>query len=646
MGDTTLDLLAEGRDAYARHEWERAYELLHEADQNVPLGPEDLERLADAARWSRHYSEMFDAFERAATAFERAGDRRGAARVALQLAWEHDSRHAEALSTGWFGRATTLLEGDTECVEYGLLLMIAGHDMIMSGNVEEGRSLLEQARDLACRLGDPDVEGLASIQLGHARVMLGDTKAGLALVDEATAGAMSGRLGVLAAGTIYCSTIVLCRNIGDWRRASQWTDASLRWCQRESVSGFPGLCRFHHAEVLRFRGALAEAEQDALDAVDELMSAAPRFAAWAYHELGEVRRRRGNVSGAAEAFRQASELGFDPQPGLALLRLDEGDAAGAQRAIRRAVADEGGLAHEGRAHVLPAQVTIEIAAGDFDAAESALMALEERAESSESSAFAASAMTARGELALAEKRPADAAQALRQACQAWHDVNAPYEAAHARALLARAYKADGDDVAATMELDAALSTFDRIGAVRDSERMAALLARPADVRSVRTFMFTDIVDSTKFVELLGDEAWENLLAWHDRSLRSCFDTHSGEEIKHEGDGFFVAFTDPVAAVACATHIQRSLAEHRRDHGFAPQVRIGLHKAEATERAGDYGGKGVHVAARVAAVAGPGEIVVSDETLADTGGRFTATGKREVDLKGLAAPVTVATVDWR
>jgi class 3 adenylate cyclase len=646
MADATSDELAAGREAFARHEWEQAYEVLRASDADTRLGPEDLECLAEAARWSRHYSEMLDAFERAEAAFATAGDRRGAARAALALAWEHFTRNDDAVATGWHGRASTLLENDTECAEYASFLMLSGFALIQVGELEAGRDLLAQARDAARRFGNPDAEGLAHMFLGHALVTSGEIKAGLAMVDEATAAAMSGRLGVQAAGSIYCSTIFLCRNIGDWRRAGEWTDASMRWCRRESVSRFPGLCSFHHAEIMRFRGALADAERDALESIEELSTSAPRWAAWAYHELGEVRRRRGDLTAAAEAFRRAAEQGFDPQPGLALLRLDEGDASGAQRAIRRAVADEGFLARESLGLVLPAQVTIEIAAGDLDTARDALAALEARVKSSGSTAFAAAAAAARGELALAEDRPADAARELRQAWQAWQEIDAPYESARSRALLARAYRAEGDEDAARMELDAAQATFDRIGAARERARISALLAKPAGTRAVRTIMFTDIVDSTKLVELLGDEAWENLLAWHDRTLRACFDRHHGEEVKHEGDGFFVAFADGRGALECAIATQRTLDQHRREHGFAPQVRIGVHRAEVTEREGDYGGRGVHVAARIAAVAGGGEIVASCETADADGEGISASAPRPLELKGLAAPVDVVTVDWR
>jgi class 3 adenylate cyclase len=158
-------------------------------------------------------------------------------------------------------------------------------------------------------------------------------------------------------------------------------------------------------------------------------------------------------------------------------------------------------------------------------------------------------------------------------------------------------------------------------------------------------MFTDIVDSTRLVELLGDESWTMLLSWHDRSLRTCFAEHHGDEIKHEGDGFFVAFANADAALACAQAIQRSLDKHRAEHGFAPQIRIGLHTAEATIRGADYTGRGVHAAARVAAAAEAGEIVASRETVAVAGDRYQATAARTVSLKGLAEPVELVTVLW-
>ncbi len=648
MEQATGSVLERGREAFDQRVWNEAFELLCAADREHSLTADDLARLAESARWSANYDAMFNGYERAEAAYSRAGNRRRAARMAFELTIEHYFRRNEAAMMGWFSRAGSLLADDTECEEHGLLVWCQARMMMDLGKIDEARRLFEEILALAGRVDAPEVEAIARNGLGHVYILEGKVGEGLKLIDESNAAALGGGTQLWTAGMIYCSTIWACRNIGDWRRASEWTDSSIRWCERESVSHFPGLCRFHRAEVLRIRGALDDAERDALAAIEELTAANPRDAPWALGELGEIRRRRGDLDGAARAFRRAVELGFEPQPGLALLRLDEGKPAVALRSIIDALAEEGAFIREGRGYLLPAQLTIAIASGDLELARAALVELEQHAKQSGGSAFRASAACAAGELALAEGDPAGALSALRRGIRNWHDVDAPYEIGQARVALARAYRALGADDDAVMELQVARDTFDRLGARGASDRVAAMLESAAkhEMRAVRTFVFTDIVDSTKLVELLGDDAWENLLAWHDRTLRGCFTAHGGEEVKHEGDGFFVAFADADTALRCAVEVQRTLASHRRDHGFAPQVRIGAHIAEATARRGDYGGRGVHVAARVGAVADGGEIVASRETLLAAGREFQTSDIRALELKGLSAPVDVATIAWR
>jgi class 3 adenylate cyclase len=163
-------------------------------------------------------------------------------------------------------------------------------------------------------------------------------------------------------------------------------------------------------------------------------------------------------------------------------------------------------------------------------------------------------------------------------------------------------------------------------------------------RVMKTFMFTDMVGSTALVEALGDEAWATLFRWHQETLRSLFAAHQGEEITDTGDGFFVGFDSPEAALACAVAIQRRLAEHRQTQGFAPQVRIGVHASEATQVAQNFRGKGVHEAARIAALASGGEILASQVTAA--GSRYQTSNPRTEALKGIAEPMEIVTVDWR
>jgi class 3 adenylate cyclase len=214
-------------------------------------------------------------------------------------------------------------------------------------------------------------------------------------------------------------------------------------------------------------------------------------------------------------------------------------------------------------------------------------------------------------------------------------------------LLARAYGSVGDDAAAGQELASAGAAFGRLGATLDAQRSEALAARLGaghSRRVTRTFVFTDIVGSTALIGAIGDDAWRDLRRWHDETLRSAFVDHGGEEIDHAGDGFFVAFPDAPAALACAIDVQRRLQEHRARHGFAPAVRIGLHAAEATRSEGDYLGGGVHAAARIGALAGGGEIVASARSL--EGIEATTSDPHEVTLKGIASPIDVVAVDWR
>jgi class 3 adenylate cyclase len=245
----------------------------------------------------------------------------------------------------------------------------------------------------------------------------------------------------------------------------------------------------------------------------------------------------------------------------------------------------------------------------------------------------------------------DAAQAiveLRAAVRGLTESDAPFETAQARRCLAVAYRMAADEASARLELKTARETFERLGARLELERCDDLIrAGEARVgrRVERAFMFTDIVGSTNLIETIGDEAWEDILRWHDETLRTQIAQHRGEVVHSTGDGFFASFAETAEGVACAVAIQRRLDEHRRRHGFAPQVRIGLHAAEATLVAEDYAGIGVHEAARVGALAEAGEILVTVSSL-DDGGPFPIGDERDVTLKGISQPVRVVPIEWR
>jgi class 3 adenylate cyclase len=553
-------------------------------------------------------------------------------------------RGAFAVSNGWLARSERLLADEDESAAHAFLALVRGVGALETGRYEEAISQFGRARELGSRHGDRSVEAMALVFEGAGLVRSGAVDTGLALLDEATASAVGGELDPVATGIVYCVTIDSCQALGDCGRAAEWTDAANRWCDRLDITGFPGACRIHRAEIMRLRGEWPRAEEQAVTACDELREYNHYSTAAGYYEIGEIRRRRGEFAAAEEAFATARELGREPEPGLALLRLAQGKVDAAARAIRRELERED-LDPLARAHRLPAQVQIALAAGELKQARDAADELERiadgfRVDNRRTPALEGALRLARGQLELAERDWAGAAASLRAARDTWAKVGAPYETAQARLLLGLAYRGDGDEVGARDELTAARNGFDSLGAVLDVQRATELLG---DGRMQRTFMFTDIVDSTRLVEALGEDKWRKLLAWHDRTLRELIEEAGGEVIKHTGDGYFAAFGSVGAAVEAATAIQRALDAHEP---FAPDVRIGLHSGGAFHRADDdYAGQGVHMAARIGALAGAGEILVSAESL-DGGTPLRVDERRTETLKGFEEPVELARVGWR
>jgi class 3 adenylate cyclase len=476
---------------------------------------------------------------------------------------------------------------------------------------------------------------------------------GLALIDEATAVALAGDAGLRSASDVYCVTIATCRSFGDFRRAGEWTERADRWMSQHSLGGYSGVCRVHRAELKRLRGDWNAAETEALDACAEL----ERYQMFdavgqAHYEIGEVRLHMGDQEGAEAAFNKAYEFGVDPQPGMALLLVERGKVEEAAKALERSLnAMANGSQVLTRTLLLPAQVEVALLRDDVATAKTGIEELDRLATEFERPAFAAMTSAARGQLALYEHDYAGAIAHLSSAWRSWNEIGFPFEAARARTLLGQAHLASGDVDLARMELGAARSVFERLGArpaLRDVEAtLTSLDAGRAGERVTKTFLFTDIVTSTDLIGVIGDERWESLLAWHDRTLRAAFMEHNGVEVNHTGDGFFVSFDHAGDAIEAALTIQRRLADHRREHGFAPSVRIGVHSDEATRDGADYRGRGVHLASRVASAAEADEIVVSAEALATvTGLRHPVSGPRSVELKGIEGPVQIHTVDWR
>ena len=640
-----IDLLEVARSAAARQAWRAAHEAYSELDA-AELGASDLERYGEAAWWSGKLDDAIALRERAYASYAAEGDTLGAARMALTLAWDYEGRGSLAVANGWLANAERLLDGLSEAPEHGrLLLMHAIGALFAEGDLGKADALMDEAYELAQRVGDRDVQMLALSGKGRVAIKAGDTERGLALLDEASASAMCGDLRAHAAGLVYCLTISACQDVGDFRRAAEWTEAANRFCDRLDVTGFPGACRIHRAEMLRLRGDWPAAEVQATAACQELYDFDRKITAFGYYEVGEIRRRRGDLPGAEEAYGTSNELGRDPQPGLALLRLAEGKIDAAVAGITsslRQVQDP-----LTRLRRLPAQVEIAVAAGDLATARAAADEIEEIVDAYKigdrrTLAFDATLHQARGRIALGERNWASAAQSLRRARDEWLEIGAPYEAAQARMFLAIALRRQSDEHGAEGELEGALAAFERLGAAPEEARVKELLGR---VETRRTFLFTDIVDSTRLLDTLGAEKWKRLLARHDEIVRERIVESGGEVVKKTGDGFFAAFDTPKAAIDAAVAVQRALA----DEIVAPDVRIGAHTGGAfrTEtETSDYGGQAVHVAARIGAAARGGEILVSAETLDGFAGTARIAERRTEELKGLEQPVEVVAIDWR
>jgi class 3 adenylate cyclase len=622
---------------------------LKACDAETPLDADDLDRLGEAAMWAGHVDNCLAAWERAHSAHLAGNDQVAAAMTALRIVRESSATGDEALTRGWYRRAARLLEDKPETAAHGYLAQARWFAAMTRENWDEAVTQAEHMVELGDRSGDADLIGLGLSRHGHALVARGDVEDGLALLDEATASAVAGELAPYATFVVYCETVSVCRDLADYRRAGQWAQAARRWCERRAVSGFPGICRVYNAEILRLRGEWARAEHDVRAACAELQGAGWDTVAGAgFCELGEIRLRIGDLAGAEEAFCTAYELGRDPQPGLALVRLAQRREDDAAAALSRSL--EGLEDRLRRARLLPVQVEVALARRDVALAEGAASELAEIAASFDTSALHAAAAYTRATVALALGDADAAVRCGRDGLRRWQELDLPYEAARARLVVAKALDLSGERDAARLELKAALAAFVRLGAERDAKATEERLRRHADARGTqagaavrKTFMFTDIVSSTDLIGVIGDDAWAAARSWHDATLRSLFAAHAGEEVTHTGDGFFVAFEESGSAIVCAVEIHHTLGRHRREHGFALPVRIGIHAAEAAQTPDGYAGRGVHLAARIGALAAADEILVSASTLANLSADISIGPAREVTLKGVPRPIQIVRI---
>lgn len=459
--------------------WAETYAELTAAQQRGPLEPADLERLAMAAYLTGHDAESTELLGRAHQECLQRGDAIRAARCACWIAFSLITQGERAAAGGWIARAERVLdEGHHgECGERGYLLVLQGVRLVGQGDIAGAHTNFVQAADIGGRVGDRDLQNLARQGCGRALIQLGEIARGMALLDEVMVAVTAGELSPVISGTIYCSVISVCFDTFDIRRAREWTEALARWCESQP-DAFPyrGQCLVHRAEILRLGGVWPDAMDEALRACACLARPARPAAAIgaARYQVAELHRLRGEFAEAEEAYRQASEAGRTPHPGLAQLRLAQGRIDAAKAAICRVVDDV--RDPRGRAHVLAAAVEILLAADDVVTARHAADELTRIAAVRDTPFLQALSAQSTGAVLLAEDDAKAALVALHEALSIWRDLEAPYETARVTVSIGLACRALGDADSAQIEFDSARRAFEQLGAVPDVARVDRLAA--------------------------------------------------------------------------------------------------------------------------------------------------------------------------
>lgn len=477
--------LEQARDLFARKAWRDAYAQLAAIDQDGGLEPDDLLRLGTAAYLVGFDEECATALERAHLAFLGRGEIAQAVRAAFWLALPMLLRGEMAQGGGWLARAQRLLDdAQLDGVEQGYLLLPVGIRSLDSGDVAGAHAAFTQAMKIAERFGDPDLRALAGQALGRALIGMGEVAQGVALLDEAMVAVTTGEVSAIPSGMIYCSVVEACHELFDLRRAHEWTTALSRWCDTQpDLVPFRGQCLVHRCQILQHRGAWPDAMLEVRRARERLSSPSPQPAlGLAEYQLADLLRLQGDFAEAEEAYRRASEWGHPPQPGLAMLRLAQGRTDAAATSIRHAVQEA--TDRLGRARLLAPYVEIMLAAGEIEAARAGAAELNELADGFAAPALQAAARHSQAAVHLAEGDAPAALAELREACQLWSELAAPYEHARSRVLIGQARRRLGDTETADLELDAARRAFRSLGARPDLNRIDAMIRRQTATASV------------------------------------------------------------------------------------------------------------------------------------------------------------------
>ena len=480
--DLSADL-RRGREAWERRDLLATFEALSAAERSAPLSGEDLDRLATAAGLMGRDEDFLRALERAHHAHLEAGSTVAAARSAFWLGFRLFGAAEFGRATGWMARAERLLDdGGHDCALRGYLLLPLIRRHVEVRDYETARRVAAEAGRVGERFADKDLVAFARNFEGQVLLRSGRIPEGLALLDEAMVAVSSGELSPIPTGIIYCMVIRSCQDVYALGRASEWTEALQAWCDRQPWPViFTSHCLVHRSEIHQWNGEWDAAREEARVAAERLLTGLnEREAAPAFYQQAELRRLRGELDEAEEAYANASRLGREPQPGLALLRLAQGRVEAAASAMRRVVGEASDRLQ--RTRLLPAHVEIMLAAGDLDEARRACDELQKIAREMPMEVLDAMAAHALGTVRLAEGDARAALEPLRRSFETWQKLGAPYLAAKVRVLVARACRQLGDSDGCHLEIDGARAGFEELGAATDLAAIEAAARESPEAR--------------------------------------------------------------------------------------------------------------------------------------------------------------------
>lgn len=460
------------RRAIDQGHWENALALLEDLGDSV--GREaTLELRARAAYGAGGFEASIVALEELHGLLETKADAVEAGRIAATIAL-HLLIDTGMLAPvrGWLRRAERSLEGHDEAPALATIAMVRAYERLMCGDLDSARTAADLAVELGTRLDVASAVVIGRVAGARVDILEGHVEDGLEQLDEIATLLMSGTIDPLTTGIVYCELICAAQGLFRYDRAREWTDVMERWRHGAAFDGLNGRCRVHRAELLRVSGPGAVAEQEAIAACDELRPWMRREFGWPLVELGTIRLRRGDLTGAEEAFTEAHRHAWSPHPGLALLRFAQGEVSAAATLIADAIAHPLNFPSKEQppfgdlrlAPLLEAQVEIAVAAADTETARCAADGLGAVAQRYPSPWLCASAALARSRVSLADSDPDGAAGHAARALAAWTDLGAPFEAARARLVLGDAHHAAGRTLSARVEWETARSSFQAFGA--------------------------------------------------------------------------------------------------------------------------------------------------------------------------------------